>query len=222
MVLAGSCQADGTCNISERFVMDVSPVIASPWGCLFQLIISFLSGFGRGFGRTSCTWNSSETKNDLQAVFAAACVLWVNHSGYVDVSQSITLVPFHLHLSVSHKHSSISSFGICASESFHLRWRKVYVQMWFNRSALLLQKGWGKVWSCWKICFGTQIIDSASRFSKGARSPVIVSAAALHSNSGIELCTWWEMNNSPTQRNAEILLYSGAKKCQECEHFMLP
>lgn len=149
------------------------------------------------------------------------CILWVNHSWYVMlVNQSHSFC--FIYISVILLYAEFNFCRRCAAEGFHLLWRKVYVQMWFNRSAPLLQEGWGEVWSCWQICFGTQIIDSASRFSKGAWSFVIVSATALHSNSGIELCTWWEMNNSPTQRNAEILPYSGAKKCQECEAFMLP
>lgn len=197
--------------------MDVSPVIASPWGRLFQFIVSSLSGCARGFGRTSCTWSSSERKwlSSLFSVLVVSCEL--------TVPDMLMLVnPSHVTRSFSSISQSFSLTHIQLAEGFHLRWRKVYVQMWFNRSALLLQGGWGELWSCWQICFGTQIIDSASGFSKGARSLVIVSPAALHSNSGIELCTWWEMNNSPTQRNAEILPYSGAKKCQECEDFMLP
>lgn len=79
MVLAGSCQADGTCKISECFVMDVSPVIASPWGRLFQFIVLSLSGCARGFGRTSCTWNSSERKwlSSLFSVLVVSCELTV-------------------------------------------------------------------------------------------------------------------------------------------------
>lgn len=74
-MLAGSCQTDGTCKISKCFVTDVSPVIASPWGRLFQFIISSLSGFPRGFGTVEHPALEIQLKRiDLQAVFCAVCV----------------------------------------------------------------------------------------------------------------------------------------------------